>query len=290
MPSCVASRPADHSGIRVMDIHANGIRMHCTVDGPAGAPWVTFVTGIANDTSLWAGQVPALADRFQVLRYDLRGQGLTQATPPPYSIASLAADLIALWNALGIDRSHLVGLGLGSTVAMRAAIDHPARIDRLVPSCCRARMVPDFATMWAGLTEAARNGGVEAIVETTAQRWFSDEFKAAHPEVLDRVRTMIRGTSLDGYLGCVGAFVGLDLEDELGRIQAPTLFIGGANDKSGGPEALMRGLAAQVPGAAYLPVVAAAHIANVQNGAEYNRILREFLVGDATSTRKEKAR
>jgi 3-oxoadipate enol-lactonase len=262
-----------------MFVQANGIRMHCQIEGPDGAPWVTFVTGIANDTWLFEGQAQALRDAFRVLRYDLRGQGLSEATPPPYSIASLSADLLALWDALGIARSHLVGLGLGSTVAMRTAIDQPDRIDRLVPSCCRARMVPEFAVMWDRLLATVREGGVEAIVEQTAQRWFTEDFKAAHPAVIDGVRAMVRGTSLDGYLGCVAAFVGLDLEDELHRIQAPTLFIGGADDKSGGPEALMRGLAARVPGAAYVPVPRAAHIANVQNPDDYNRTVREFLLG-----------
>ena len=261
-----------------MFVQANGIRMHCTVEGPDDAPWVTFVTGIANDTSLFEGQAQALRDHFRVLRYDLRGQGLSAATPPPYTIASLSADLLALWDALGVARSHLVGLGLGSTVAMRTAIDQPGRIDRLVPSCCRARMVPEFAVMWGRLVATVREGGVEAIVEQTAQRWFSDDFKAAHPEVIERVRAMVRGTSLDGYLGCVAAFVGLDLEDELHRIQAPTLLVGGAEDKSGGPEVLMRGLAALVPGAAYVPVPHAAHIANVQNSDAYNHIVREFLL------------
>ena len=264
-----------------MYVQARGIRMHCTIEGPADAPWVTFVTGIANDTWLFEGQALALRDRWRVLRYDLRGQGATEATPPPYSIESLSADLLALWDALGIARSHLVGLGLGSTVAMRTAIDHPDRIDRLVPSCCRARMVPEFALLWQRLTDTVRDGGVEAIVEQTAQRWFSDDFKVAHPEVIERVRAMVRGTSLDGYLGCVGAFVGLDLEDELPRILAPTLFVGGADDKSGGPEALMRALAARVPGAAYAPVPRAAHIANVQNNDDYNHIVREFLLAAA---------
>ena len=263
-----------------MFVQANGIAVHCLLDGQADAPWLTFVTGIANDTTLFEGQVEAFSDRFRVLRYDLRGQGRTDATPPPYTIELLSADLVATWDALGVERSHLVGLGLGSTVAMRTAIDHPDRIDKLVPSCCRARMVPDFAVMWERLTETVKAGGVESIVEQTAQRWFSDEFKAAHPDVIDRVRTMIRGTSVDGYLGCVGAFVGLDLEDELGRIRAPTLFVGGADDKSGGPEAIMRGLADKVPGAAYLPVPKAAHIANVQNEAGYNRIVRGFLMGE----------
>ncbi|HEY4372210.1 MAG TPA: alpha/beta hydrolase [Burkholderiales bacterium] len=261
-----------------MYAQANGIRMHYVVDGPEGAPWVTFVTGIANDTTLWTGQAKALADKFRVLRYDLRGQGLTEATPPPYSIESLSSDLVALWDAIGVAKSHLVGLGLGSTVAMRTAIDKPHRIDKLAPTCCRARMVPDFAVMWSKLTATVEAGGVEAIVEQTAQRWFTEDFKTAHPDVIDNVRKMVAGTSRNGYLGCVSAFVGLDLEDELGRIPNKTLFMGGADDKSGGPEAIMRGLAEKVPDASYKAVSKAAHIANVQNEAEYNRLLREFLL------------
>ena len=87
-----------------MFVQANGIAVHYLVDGPADAPWVTFVTGIANDTTLFDGQATALADRFRVLRYDLRGQGKTGSTPPPYTIEGLSADLVALWDALGIAR------------------------------------------------------------------------------------------------------------------------------------------------------------------------------------------
>lgn len=260
-----------------MHAHTNGIRTHYLVDGPADAPWVTFVTGIANDVTMWTGQVRALAGRFRVLRYDLRGQGKSEASAPPYSIAGLGDDLVALWDALGIPRTHLVGLGLGSCVAMRVAIDRPERIDRLAPTCCRAKMTPEFAAMWHKLYAAVRESGIEPIVEPTAQRWFSDAFKAANPQVLDTVRTMIRGTSRDGYLGCVSAFLGLDLESELPHIKAQTLFLGGAEDRVGGPEAIMRAMAAAVPGARYAAVPDAAHIANLQNEAGYNAALGGFL-------------
>lgn len=260
-----------------MYAQTNGIRTHYLVDGPADAPWVTFVTGIANDVTMWDGQMRALAGRFRVLRYDLRGQGKSEATPPPYSIAELGADLVALWDALGIRRTHLVGLGLGSCVTMRVAIDRPDRIDRLAPTCCRAKMTPEFAAMWHKLYAAVSESGIEPIVEPTAQRWFSDAFKAANPQVLDAVRSMIRGTSRDGYLGCVSAFLGLDMESELPRIKAPTLFLGGAEDRVGGPEAIMRAMAEKVTGARYVAVPGAAHIANLQNEAGYNAALCEYL-------------
>ena len=254
----------------------NGIRVNSRIEGPAGAPWLTLVTGIANDVSLWQPQMPALRG-FQVLRYDLRGQGGTQATPAPYSIGLLVADLVALLDELGVKQTHLAGLGLGGAIAQAAAIAHPDRILSLAACCCRARMVPDFAKLWHGLIDAVKKNGFDSIVEPTAQRWFSDEFKATHPEALDGVRAMIRRTSQEGYLGCVAAFLGLDLEDLLPLIRARTLYISGAEDKMGGPPALMAGLAAKVPGARHVSVPKAAHIANIQNPDGFNRVLVDFL-------------
>jgi 3-oxoadipate enol-lactonase len=254
----------------------NGIRVNTRIDGPAGAPWLTLVTGIANDLSMWDAQMPALRD-FQVLRYDLRGQGGTQVTPAPYSIAMLVLDLVSLLDSLGIRKTHLAGLGLGGAIAQAAAIEHPNRFASLAACCCRAKMVPDFAVLWHGLIDTVRKNGFESIVEPTAQRWFSDEFKAAHPEALERVRAMIRRTSQEGYLGCVGAFLGLDLEDRLPSIRARTIYISGAEDRMGGPPALMAGLAAKVPGARHASVPKAAHIANIQNAEGFNRVLVDFL-------------
>jgi 3-oxoadipate enol-lactonase len=255
---------------------ANGIRVNTRIDGPAGAPWLTLVTGIANDVSMWEAQMPALR-AFRVLRYDLRGQGGTQATPAPYSIELLVADLIALWDELKIQKSHLAGLGLGGAVAQAVAIAHPDRLLSLAACCCRAKMVPDFAVLWHGLIDQVKKEGFDSIVEPTAQRWFSDEFKAAHPEALDQVRAMIRRTSQQGYLGCAGAFLGLDLEDRLASIRTRTIYISGAEDRMGGPPALMAGLAAKVPGARHVSVPDAAHIANIQNAGGFNKVLGDFL-------------
>ncbi|HEX7052973.1 MAG TPA: alpha/beta fold hydrolase [Burkholderiales bacterium] len=251
-------------------------RIRYQVDGAQG-PWVTFVTGIANDTTLWDAQVPALAHEFRVLRYDLRGHGGSEATPPPYTIELLVGDLLRLWDELGIEKSHLVGLGLGGAIAQAAAISHGARLISLMPCCCRAQMVPDFAILWHGLLAKVRAGGVASIVEQTVQRWFGDEFKAAHPEVLDGVRRMIERTSRDGYLGCVDAFLGLALEDELHRISVPTHYVSGADDRLGGPPALMERLSRRVARARHSSVPKAAHIANIQNPGGFNLVMCEFL-------------
>ncbi|HVJ25514.1 MAG TPA: alpha/beta fold hydrolase [Burkholderiales bacterium] len=246
------------------------------IDG-AGPRWVTFVTGIANDISLWDGQVPALARGFKVLRYDLRGHGGSESTPGDYTIDILVRDLRTLLDQLRIQTTSLVGLGLGGALVQAFAIQHPERVERLMPCCCRAQMVPEFAAMWHKLRDTVRQNGLESIVEPTVQRWFSADFKAAHPEVLDKIRKMIRGTTQEGYLGVTGAFLGLAVEDQLGRIKAPTLYVSGADDHVGGPPPLMKGLSAKVKGARHVSVPKAAHIANIQHPEGFNQVLKEFL-------------
>jgi 3-oxoadipate enol-lactonase len=255
----------------------NGIAVNHKVSGREGGPWVTLVTGIANDTTMWNAQLPALEPRFRLLRYDLRGQGGSEATKPPYSIELLVQDLVALWDKLGIAKTHLIGLGLGGGIVQAAAIKHGDRLLSVMPVCCRAKMVPDFAAMWHGLVEKVKKDGVESIAEQTAQRWFSEDFKAKNPLVIDEVRAMVRRTSLDGYLGCVSAFLGMDVERDLPKIRVPTHYLSGADDKLGGPPALMAGLAAKVPGARHASVPNAAHIANIQNPAGFNEAVLDFL-------------
>jgi 3-oxoadipate enol-lactonase len=246
------------------------------IDG-SGERWVTFVTGIANDLSMWDGQVAALERDFRILRYDLRGHGGSESTPGDYTIQLLVDDLRHLLDERGVQKTALVGLGLGGAIAQAFAIAHPQRLWALMPACCRARMVPDFAAMWHKLRDTVRQNGLESIVEPTVQRWFSEDFKRAHPEVLENIRRMIRRTTQAGYLGVTAAFLGLDLEDQLGRITVPTLYVSGAEDKLGGPPPLMEGLAAKVAGARHVSVRNAAHIANIQNPDGFNAVATNFL-------------
>jgi 3-oxoadipate enol-lactonase len=258
-------------------VDVNGIKIDYRIDGKEGAPYITFVTGIANDVTMWDGQVAVLGKDYRTLRYDLRGHGDTQATEGDYSVELLVRDLGGLLNELNIQKTHLVGLGLGGALVQAYAIENSHRVNALVPCCCRAKMVPEFAALWHKLREVVAKEGIDPIVEPTAQRWFSDDFKAANPQVLQNVKNMIRGTTVLGYLGASAAFLALNIEDKLPQIKAPTLYISGAEDKLGGPPALMAELAKKVPGAQHRSVPKAGHIANLQNPAGFNSLLADFL-------------
>ncbi len=260
-----------------MKANANGIEINYVVDGPEGAPWVTFTTGISNDLAMWDDHVAALARDFRLLRYDSRGHGMSGATPAPYSFEMLIGDTIGLWDALGIARSHLVGIGLGGMTAMALALEHPDRVHGLVPAACRASLTPEYQAIWPPMVAAATEGGIDAIAGRTAERWFPEAFRAANPDVMARVDAMIRRTALDGYLGCVAALLTLDLGDDLAAITAPTLFISGELDLVGGPAAMMRGMADTVPGARHAILAGAGHICSMANPDGFSEAVSEFL-------------
>jgi 3-oxoadipate enol-lactonase len=155
-------------------VDTNGIKIEYRFDGKEGAPYITFVTGIANDLTMWDTQVEALGKDYRTLRYDLRGHGDTLATEGDYSMELMVRDLAGLLSELNIQKTHLVGLGLGGAIVQAFAVEHPQRVHALMPCCCRAKMVPEFAEMWHKLREAVANEGVEVVVEPTVQRWFSD--------------------------------------------------------------------------------------------------------------------
>ncbi len=259
-----------------MKAEANGIAIDYVIDGPEGAPWITFSTGISNDTSMWDGHVAGLADRYRLLRYDSRGHGASEATAGAYTFEQLTGDVLGLWDALGIERSHLVGIGLGGMTAMALALDHPERVSALVAAACRAALTPDYEAIWPPMIETARASGIEAIVERTARRWFPEPFREANPETMKKVRTMIRRTSLDGYLGCIAALLTLDLGGRVQDLAVPTLFVSGAEDFFGGPPEMMGELAETVAGARHVTLPGAGHICNIANPQGFTLALGEF--------------
>src|SRR5579863_9365410 len=109
-------------------IEANGLRQYYRLDGNEDRPVVVFSHSLGCDHSLWDAQAAALAPHFRVLRYDTRGHGATGVPAGDYSIETLAADALALIDALGIDRFAWCGLSLGGMIGQRLAVTAPARV------------------------------------------------------------------------------------------------------------------------------------------------------------------
>jgi 3-oxoadipate enol-lactonase len=260
----------------VGQIQANGININYVIDGPDGAPWVTFVTGITNDIAMWDDHIPVLSENFRLLRLDTRGHGESDATPAPYAFDQLSHDIAGVWDGLGIERSHLVGIGLGGMTTIATALRIPQRVSAIVPTACRVELVPEYAGIWAPMLERSAAEGIDGIVDITASRWFPEAFRDANPEKMDAVRAMIRRTSVDGYHGCIGALQTVAFGDRLPEIQMPALFVSGALDAIGGPADVMRDMAQMVQNGQHISLAGAGHICNIANPRAYESALLSF--------------
>jgi 3-oxoadipate enol-lactonase len=259
-----------------MHVAIDGATIHYRVEGRTGAPWVTLCNSLAANLRMWDFQAAALTGRYRVLRYDRRGHGESSAGGRDFRIERLARDVLALWDHLGIVRSHYVGCSIGGMTGLALARDHADRLGRFVCADARADAPPGTAAIWDERVKQARDQGMAAMVEPTLARWFTAGFRLWNPPVLDIVREMIAATSLDGYEGCARAVVHLDLAASLNRLAVPTLFVVGAEDASTTP-AVARAMHASAPGSAYREIAYGAHLCNLEQPDAFNRLMIDFL-------------
>jgi 3-oxoadipate enol-lactonase len=259
-----------------MKVNVNGISVNYTLDGPVDGPVVTLSHSLATDLSMWDPQMAALTARYRVLRYDTRGHGGTDAPGGAYTLEQLAGDARALLGALGIPRTHWIGLSMGGMIGQTLVLSSPGLFASLTLCDTSSRVPPEARPLWAERIKTAETQGMEPLVEPTIGRWFTAPFIAAHKDVVDRVRAMIRTTKPAGYAGCCHAISALDLTDKIGAIKQPTLVVVGEDDQ-GTPVAASRAIQERVAGAQLVILKSAAHLSNVEQPQEFTRAITSFL-------------
>jgi 3-oxoadipate enol-lactonase len=259
-----------------MRITANGISMHYTLNGAAGAPVVTLSHSLATHLGMWEPQVAALAAQYRVLRYDTRGHGETDAPGGAYSLDLLAEDAKALLSALGIERTHFIGLSMGGMIGQLLALKHLEMLRSLILCDTSSRVPPEAKPMWDERIRVAETQGMEPHVEPTIGRWFTAPFLKGRPDVVEGVRSMIRGTKPQGYIGCGHAIKALDLTDQLQRISVPTLVIVGEDDP-GTPVAAARTIHERITGSEFVILKSASHLSNIEQADAFNTAATAFL-------------
>jgi 3-oxoadipate enol-lactonase len=255
-------------------LEIDGAPFHYQVEGGEG-PVLVLSNSLGTDLRLWDPQVPKLARRFHVLRYDTRGHGASAVTPGPYSLDRLGGDLVALLDALGVQRAHFCGISLGGMTGMWLATHQRDRVDRLA-LCNTAAFMPPVET-WNARIAAVERDGMGAVVEGVLARWFTEEFRRAQPATIERVRQMLLATDPAGYAGCCAAIRDMDQREGIASIDARTLVIAGARDPATTPEQ-GRFLAATIPGARYRELDAA-HLSNIEQAAAFTDAVLEFMEG-----------
>jgi 3-oxoadipate enol-lactonase len=257
-----------------MQIESNGSTFHYRIDGHG--PWIMLSHGLATDLTMWDELTEALKDRYRVLRYDARGHGGSAAPEGDYSLDMLVADAVGILNGLGIEQSHFCGLSMGGMVGLGLMLDHPKRLRSAVIADSRHTTRPDFTEAWLQRAEAVRKGGVEAIVESTINRWSSAGLAERSPATIARMEAMIRRTSSNGYRGCAAALARLNYGQRLGEIEVPALLICGSEDHGAPPENT-RQMNAAIKGSRFVEIKQAGHISNIEQPRIFAEAVVSFL-------------
>lgn len=252
-----------------MIIEANGIQMNYELSGVKQAPVVALGHSLACSMLMWRPQLEMLESRFRVLRYDTRGHGGSQAPAGSYTLAQLVDDAIGILDGLDIERVHWVGLSMGGMIGQGLALSHPGRLESLVLADTAA-IIPDEAQpVWQARIDAVRKKGMQAVAESTLERWFTPNYlKQKRPEV-DQIRHQILATPVAGYIGCSEAIRRLNYLNQLAAIQTATLIMVGADDP-GTPVAASEAMHAHIKGSSLVVIPAAAHLSNIEQAKVFN--------------------
>ena len=237
---------------------------------------VVLAHAIGMDHRMWDDLASTLAADHRVVRFDARGHGKSPVPQRPYALEDMAGDAATLLDRLGIERAHWVGLSMGAMVGMAFALEHPERLGRLVLANTTSSYGPEGRKMWEARAKAVKDGGLEAINDMVMSRYFSDDFRAAHGDVVKETSRRFLTTPVEGYLGCCDAIAELDYTADLSRVHARTLVIAGAAD-AGTPPAMAEVIAGRIPGSQLAVIPGAAHLSAVEKPAEFAALVKGFL-------------
>ncbi len=260
-----------------MQVKANGILLNYEVTGKEGAPVVVLSHSLGSGLVMWEPQRPALESHFQVLRYDTRGHGGSEAVAGPYTFELLAEDVVRLLDELGLAKIHFVGLSMGGMIGQALGLYYPDRLVSLTLCDTAAANPPGSRDIWQERIELVRKEGLAPLLEPTLERWFTPDFVRQGPPILEKIRCQFLKTSINGYVGCSQAIRELDYLEKLGQIKIPTLIVVGEDD-SGTPVSAARAIQEHLVDSKLVILPGARHLSNVEQAKGFNQAVLEFLL------------
>lgn len=242
-----------------------------------GHPLVLLHSGL-GDRTLFDEQIDAFAAHFTVVRIDLRGFGETLRPPEPYRASD---DVLAVVDSLDFDRLHVLGVSMGSQVAIDVAVVAPGRVSALVAvsARCGTPAGDQLTEAWADVDRLFESDGVDAAVEREAQMWV-DGFGRSPESVDQTFRTRLNRLNKAVFLRTDTDDQEEEIDppaaDRLDAIVAPTLVMWGAHDfpvyREAGPY-----LVKTIAGASGYEFADSAHLPNNECPDEFNERVIDFL-------------
>lgn len=255
-------------------VTSDDAQLRCEHSPRPGAPALLLLNPLGTTLEIWDEPFTALSERYEVMRYDVRGHGeSTAGSKTEVTMEQLARDALAVLDACGIARAHLCGLSIGGMTAMQVATLWPDRV--LKAALCSTSPYMPSRESWNTRIETVRKQGVAPLIDGILQRWLTPPYRIANPDQVERIRAMLLTAKPQGYAACCAAIRDMDQRQSIKTITAKTLVVGGTEDPGTTPadHAL---IAASIPGA-QLVMLEAAHLLQIERQAEFTDTLLQFL-------------
>jgi aminoacrylate hydrolase len=214
----------------------------------AGFP-VLFVSGLGGYAAFWREQIPVFAKRFEVIVHDHRGIGQSDHSRISYTVDRMAADVIELMDALGIERAHVVGHSTGGAIAQTLAIEHPRRLASIVVASSWTKSDAYFRRLFGLRKDILERLGPAAYVQSGTLFLYPSWWIAEHNEALRQFEAQsLAGCSAPEIIASrIDAILAFDRTADLHRIRTPTLVVGCEDDLMT-PPYFSEALARLIPG------------------------------------------
>jgi pimeloyl-ACP methyl ester carboxylesterase len=218
----------------------------CVYTVRGSGPALFLIHGIGSRRRTWEQIVDALQDEYTCISYDLRGHGDSPLPDVSFGLDELVEDLEALRARLGIEQAHFAGHSLGGMIGPAYARAHPGRVLSLGLLSTAAFRTADDAAKVMGVVRAMEENGIENTLKTLVNRWFTDEFVAAHPEKIESRIRQVTDTDPGVFLNVFHIYAETEMSPWLHQVTHPCLVLTGENDGGCNPR-LNKQIAAALP-------------------------------------------
>lgn len=244
----------------------------------AGAPRIVLIHSLALDRSVWDAVVDSLQDEAEILTYDCRGHGRSERRAGRFTVELFARDLAELLDHVGWQDAAIAGCSMGGCVALAFAGLYPHRAARLGLIDTTAWYGAGAAASFAARAAAARQGGLAGLVGFQVTRWFSDAFRAGHPDLVDHASGVFLGNDFDCYAASCALLGDADLRPYLPSLAMPATILVGEDDAAT-PVAMARELHAAIAGSTLRILPAARHLTPIECPGPIAAALLDLLRG-----------
>jgi 3-oxoadipate enol-lactonase len=225
--------------------------------GAAGTPLIVLGPSLGTSTILWDATAALLQQNFRTTSWDLPGHGVSPATREPFTVAEIAAGVMAAIDQLGETDVFYAGVSLGGAVGLELALEHPSRVTAAAIICSGA--IIGTPEGWHERAAAVREQGTPSLVVASAQRWFGPASISDSPGITGRLLHSLRDANDESYALCCEALAGYDLRPELHWLRMPVLAVWGEHDQVTPQDSALEiargvenGLIVEIPNASHL--------------------------------------